>query len=167
MMIPGRVGLNLEIQKMNIYEFLLMLNTPVVIKSIQNFLFLDAVLNWYSTNIQLVEVNHESRKFGKTGYTLTKLLNIYINIVYYYSTKPLKLIIILGLTSSFFSFLIGLRFIYNKLIHDVPLGYTSIIVAIMFSTSIILFCLGVIGNYLYKLYQLQQNKPPYSIKNVA
>ncbi|OFY89006.1 MAG: hypothetical protein A3K10_13640 [Bacteroidetes bacterium RIFCSPLOWO2_12_FULL_31_6] len=133
----------------------------------QNFLFLDAVLNWYSTNIQLVEVNHESRKFGKTGYTLTKLLNIYINIVYYYSTKPLKLIIILGLTSSFFSFLIGLRFIYNKLIHDVPLGYTSIIVAIMFSTSIILFCLGVIGNYLYKLYQLQQNKPPYSIKNVA
>lgn len=138
----------------------------LVQKHAQHFLFLDAALNWYSTNIEVVEVNHESRKQGKTGYSLTKLFNIYINIMYYYSTKPLKVIIFVGLLSSFISFLLGIRFIYNKFIHDVPLGYTSIIVAIMFSTSLILFCLGVIGNYLYKLYQLQQNKPPYSIKNV-
>ncbi len=138
----------------------------LVQKHAQHFLFLDTVLNWYNTNIQIVEVNHEPRKQGKTGYSLAKLFNIYINILYYYSTKPLKVIIFVGLFSSLISFLLGLRFIYNKFIHDVPLGYTSIIVAIMFSTSLILFCLGVIGNYLYKLYQLQQNKPPYSIKNV-
>lgn len=138
----------------------------LVQKHAQHFLFLDAALNWYNTNIQVVEVNHESRKKGKTGYSLTKLVYIYLNILYHYSTKPLKVIIFVGLFSSFISFLIGLRFIYNKLMHDVPLGYTSIIVAIMFSTSLILFCIGIIGNYLYKLYQLQQNKPPYSIKNV-
>lgn len=138
----------------------------LVQKHTQHFLFLDAALNWYSTNVDVVEVIHEARKQGKTGYSLTKLFNIYINIMYYYSTKPLKVIIFVGLFSSFVSFLLGIRFIYNKFIHDVPLGYTSIIVAIMFSTSLILFCLGVIGNYLYKLYQLQQNKPPYSIKNV-
>lgn len=138
----------------------------LVQKHAQHFLFLDAALNWYNTNIEVVEVIHESRKKGKTGYSLTKLFNIYINIMYYYSTKPLKVIIFIGLFSSLISFLLGIRFVYNKFIHDVPLGYTSIIVAIMFSTSLILFCLGVIGNYLYKLYQLQQNKPPYSIKNV-
>ena len=138
----------------------------LVQKHAQHFLFLDAALNWYNTNIEVVEVIHENRKKGKTGYSLTKLFNIYINIMYYYSTKPLKVIIFIGLFSSLISFLLGIRFVYNKFIHDVPLGYTSIIVAIMFSTSLILFCLGVIGNYLYKLYQLQQNKPPYSIKNV-
>lgn len=138
----------------------------LVQKHAQHFLFLDAALNWYNTNIEVVEVIHENRKTGKTGYSLSKLFNIYINIMYYYSTKPLKVIIFVGLFSSFISFLLGVRFIYNKFIHDVPLGYTSLIVAIMFSTSLILFCLGVIGNYLYKLYQLQQNKPPYSIKNV-
>jgi len=138
----------------------------IVEKHSQHFLFLDAALNWYNTNIQLVEVKHEPRKAGKTGYTISKLVSIYLNILYYYSTKPLKVIIAGGLISSFVSFLIGVRFIYKKLMFDVPLGYTSIIVAIMFSTSLILFCLGVIGNYLYKLYQLQQNKPSYSIKNV-
>lgn len=138
----------------------------LVQKHAQHFLFLDAALNWYNTNIEVVEVIHENRKKGKTGYSLTKLFNIYINIMYYYSTKPLKVIIFIGLFSSLISFLLGIRFVYNKFIHDVPLGYTSIIVAIMFSTSLILFCLGVIGNYLYKLYQLQQNKPPYSIKKV-
>ncbi len=138
----------------------------LVEKHSQHFLFLDAALNWYNTNIELVDVKHEPRKYGKTGYTFMRLLNIYLNIMYYYSTKPLKVIIVLGLFSSLVSFALGVRFIYRKLMFDVPLGYTSIIVAIMFSTSLILFCLGVIGNYLYKLYQLQQNKPPYSIKKI-
>ncbi|MCB0410421.1 MAG: glycosyltransferase family 2 protein [Flavobacteriales bacterium] len=142
------------------------LTNVLVEKHSQHFLFLDAALNWYSTNIELVNVKHDPRKYGRTGYTFMKLLNIYLNIMYYYSTKPLKVIIVLGLFSSLVSFVLGLRFIYRKLMFDVPLGYTSIIVAIMFSTSLILFCLGVIGNYLYKLYQLQQNKPPYSIKKI-
>lgn len=142
------------------------LTDVLVEKHSQHFLFLDAALNWYNTNIELVDVKHEPRKYGKTGYTFFRLFNIYLNIMYYYSTKPLKVIIVLGLFSSLVSFALGIRFIYRKLMFDVPLGYTSIIVAIMFSTSLILFCLGVIGNYLYKLYQLQQNKPPYSIKKI-
>lgn len=138
----------------------------LVEKHAQHFMYLDAVLNWYNADVQLVKVKHMPRKFGKTGYSLPKLFNIYINVLYYYSSRPLKVIIAVGLISSLISFLVGLRFIYRKIFFDVPLGYTSIIVAIMFSTSLILFCLGVIGNYLYKLYHLQQNKPPYSIKNV-
>lgn len=132
----------------------------------QHFMYLDAVLNWYNTDVSLVQVKHQPRKYGKTGYSLKKLFDIYINVLYYYSSKPLKVIIAVGLTSSFATFILGLRFIYRKIFFDVPLGYTSIIVAIMFSTSLILFCLGVIGNYLYKLYHLQQNKPPYSVKSV-
>ena len=48
----------------------------LVQKHAQHFLFLDAALNWYNTNIQVVEVNHESRKQGKTGYSLSKLFYI-------------------------------------------------------------------------------------------
>jgi glycosyltransferase involved in cell wall biosynthesis len=138
-----------------------------VIKQHQNhFLFLDAIINWYTGNIEVVEVDHYSRKKGKSGYTFLKLFSIYLNVLYHYSTKPLKIIIYGGLFTSIVSFLLGLKFIYQKMIYDVPLGYTSLIVAIMFSTSLILFCLGIIGNYLYKLYQMQQNKPPYSIQKI-
>jgi polyisoprenyl-phosphate glycosyltransferase len=131
-----------------------------------NFMFLDSILNWYTGNIALVQVQHHARKTGRSGYTMKKLVFIYLNILYHYSTKPLKIITFGGLFFSVISFLFGLRFIYKKFVYNVPLGYTSIIVSIMFSTSLILFCLGIIGNYLYKLYQLQQNKPPYSIQKI-
>jgi polyisoprenyl-phosphate glycosyltransferase len=137
----------------------------MVEKHSTHFLFLDAVLAWHTGNVETTAVEHHQRKAGKTGYSFSKLLSIYIDILYYYSTKPLKVITVGGLFFSIVTFLFGLRFIYNKIVNDVPLGYTSIIVSILFSTSLILLCLGIIGNYLYKLYQLQQNKPPYSIKN--
>jgi polyisoprenyl-phosphate glycosyltransferase len=135
-------------------------------KHSQHFLFIDPALTWYSTNISLVDVEHQPRKKGKTGYSVSKLLSLYFNIAYYYSAKPLKVLTGFGLFSSFISFLLGTWFIYKKLVYNVPLGYTSIIVAIMFSTSLVLLCLGVVGQYIHKLYQLQQNKPPYSIKKV-
>lgn len=135
-------------------------------KHTTHFLFLDSVLAWYSGNVETVDVDHHERKSGHTGYSFFKLFGIYLNILYYYSTKPLKIITAAGLFFSIITFLMGIRFIYYKLMHNVPLGYTSIIVSIMFSTSIILLCLGIIGNYLYKLYQFQQNKPPYSVKNI-
>lgn len=138
-----------------------------IIEQHQNhFLFLDAIINWYTGSIQAVKVQHHIRKKGKSGYTFFKLFSTYLNVLYHYSTTPLKIIIYGGLFTSIFSFLLGLKFIYKKMMFDVPLGYTSLIVAIMFSTSVILFCLGIIGNYLYKLYQMQQNKPPYSIQKV-
>lgn len=138
-----------------------------IIEQHQNhFLFLDAIINWYTGSIQTVKVQHHFRKKGKSGYTFLKLFSIYLNVLYHYSTTPLKIIIYGGLFTSILSFFLGIKFIYQKMIYDVPLGYTSLIVAIMFSTSVILFCLGIIGNYLYKLYQMQQNKPPYSIQKV-
>ena len=72
-----------------------------------------------------------------------------------------------SLAISFVTFLYGLFFIFKKIVFDVPLGYTSLIVTILFSTSIILFGLGVLGEYLSRMYQIQNGKPPYSIKRVS
>ena len=71
-----------------------------------------------------------------------------------------------GFILSILSFFLAIRFIINKIIHDVPLGYTSLIVAILFSTSIIMLCLGMIGEYLTRIYKVQNKKPPYSIKKI-
>jgi hypothetical protein len=71
-----------------------------------------------------------------------------------------------GFIISIFTFIIGLVFIYKKLVHDVPLGFTALIVAILFSTSIILLSLGVIGEYLSRIYIVQNQKPPFAIKTL-
>jgi glycosyltransferase involved in cell wall biosynthesis len=129
-----------------------------------SFLFIDTVITWYTNNIETTLVLHEHRKQGKSGYSLKKLVSLYFNILINYSALPLKLMTYGGLLFSIITFIFGLRFLYRKLVHNVPLGYTSLIVSILFSTSLILLCLGIIGQYLYKLYQLQNKKPTYSVQ---
>lgn len=132
-----------------------------------NFLFLDEVLLWYTTTFAYVDVKHYPRKHGKTGYTLGKLVKIYFSMITNYSAFPLRAMVNLGFIFSLLFFIIGLRFIYIKMARGIPIvGWTSIIVAIFFSTSVIMLCLGVLGIYLFKMFQAQQNKPLYTIKKV-
>jgi len=133
----------------------------------QHFIFIDEVFQWYTDDINFVEVNHEQRKYAKTNYTSGKIFNLVTNILIYYTTIPLKLMVITGFTISFLSLLCGMYYLFRKIFLHVPIpGYTSLIVAILFSTSIILFSLGVIGEYLGRIYELQNKKPAYSIKKI-
>jgi glycosyltransferase involved in cell wall biosynthesis len=132
----------------------------------QNFLFIDEIIQWYTANIFTVIVIHSPRKHGKSNYSFLKLINLYFDILINYSASPLKLMTYSGLLFSLITFCIGIRFIFRKIAYNVPLGYTSTIVSILFTASIILLCLGIIGQYIYKLYQFQQQKPPFSIQKV-
>jgi hypothetical protein len=132
----------------------------------QNFIFLDEVLLWYTDDIIFVEVAHLPRKYKQSGYTYAKLFKLFTNVVMYYTMVPLKILVYGGFMISLVTFFFGLHFIFKKMVYNVPLGYTSLIVAILFSTSIILFSLGVLGEYLSRIYQVQNRKPPYSIKRI-
>jgi len=132
----------------------------------QNFVFIDELLLWYTDNINFVKVEHLKRKELKSGYTSTKLFKLTINLIIYYSALPLKIMTYGGFLSSAICFLIGVYYIVKKVFFKVPAGYTSIIVTILFSTSIIIFSLGIIGEYLNRIYMVQNKKPPYSIKKI-
>jgi polyisoprenyl-phosphate glycosyltransferase len=130
------------------------------------FIFIDEILQWYTEDIHLVEVRHEPRKYSQSTYSSGKILHMVGNILIYYTTVPLKVLVYGGFLISFITLFYGLYFIGKKLFFNVPLGYTSLIVTILFSTSIILFSLGVIGEYLSRIYQVQNRKPQYSVKTV-
>ncbi|MDF2455805.1 MAG: glycosyltransferase [Cytophagaceae bacterium] len=132
-----------------------------------NFFFLDAVIQWYSANIATVEVTHQPRKYGTSSYPLSSLIRMYFNIHFNYSGLSLKVMTYFGLISSVISFLIGIRFVIRKFVYDVPMGYTSLIVSILFTYSVVMFSLGIIGLYIFNLYNQNQNKPPYTIKKVV
>jgi len=132
----------------------------------QSFVYIDELLLWYTSNIDFVKVEHVSRKYQDSTYTLSKLFKLFFNISVYYTKAPLKLITYGGIILSITSFIIGITFIIRKLFFNVPLGYTSIIVAILFSTSIILFSLGVIGEYLNRMFMVQSKKPAFSINQI-
>jgi hypothetical protein len=131
-----------------------------------NFIYIDELFNWYTSQIVFVLVDHQKRPYQESNYTSRSLFSMLSNVVIYYTVFPLRLMVYGGFILSVFSFVIGLGFIYRKIFHDVPLGFTALIVAILFSTSIILLSLGIIGEYLSRIYTVQNRKPPYSIKTL-
>ena len=140
--------------------------TKKIIDNHQNFVFIDEILHWYTDYIALARVEHHARKYKSTTYSTRKILGLLANITIYYTNIPLKLMVYGGLISSAFFFILSIYFIAKKIFLNVPLGYTSLIVAILFSTSLILLSLGVIGEYLSRIYMVQNKKPLYSIKKV-
>lgn len=132
------------------------------------YLFIDEVVHWYTHRIGSVQVEHHPRRIGKSTYTGRKLFSMYFDIMINYSAVPLKAMTWIGIISSLVTFVLGVRFLLLKLFHPhyVLPGFTATIVAILFSTSILMLSMGIVGQYLYKLYQIQNRKPAFQIKEI-
>ena len=131
-----------------------------------NFIFIDELLWWYTRNIGFAFVEHRKREGSKSGYTYGKLWKLLANLLIHYTNFPLQLMVYGGLFFSILFLIITVYYLLAKAFYDVPLGYTSIIVGIMFSTSMILFSLGVIGEYVSRLYTFQNKKPPFIVEDL-
>lgn len=132
----------------------------------QRYIFLDELLAWFASNTQFVEVNHSRRKEGKSGYSIFKLVLWTLRLIFTYTTLPLRVMTYFGLMA----FLICLGFVgyflYMKFSFGAELGFTALIVSIFMSTGLILFSLGIIGEYLSRLFQLQTKRPVFFVKEV-
>lgn len=132
----------------------------------ESFVYIDGLLHWYTKDFAFVTVNHEPRKFGKSGYSMIKLISLANNLLFNFTTIPLRWMIDLGFLFAILSFIPIIVFIYRKLVYDVPIGYTSLIVTLFFIFSVLLLVIGVVGEYISRLYSLQNEKPQYSIKHI-
>ncbi len=137
-----------------------------LLKNYHRHMLLDEVLSWHAAIVTQVYVRHEAREVGTSGYSGIKLVFMTINYVVNYTVIPLRLMTYGGLLSSFITLCIGLYFIYQKQYENVELGFTSIVVAIFFSTSLILFSLGIIGEYISRMYVKDWNRPQYLIGEI-
>jgi len=131
-----------------------------------SYVYLDELIGWYAHHVEFVSVKHESRKQGKSGYNVLKLFFMVLNLTINYTIVPLRMITWFGLISAVVFFFIGLYFIYMKYTVGAYLGFTALIVAIFFSTGLILFCLGIIGEYISRIFAMQSRKPQFRIKEV-
>src|SRR6478735_1605873 len=133
-----------------------LLKTDIVEKLVDNhkhnFYFIDEIIQWYTADIAFVNVTHHKRKEGKSGYTKGKLIGMSFNIMVNYTQVPLKAMTYGGILGSIATFILGGYFIIKKVFYsiDVP-GFTALIVAILFTASIMLLCFGIVGQYLYRL----------------
>ena len=116
-------------------------------------------------SITNVVVNHREREEGNSGYTLKKLLALWFNGFTAFSVKPLRIATCIGGFSAVAGFLYGFYTIIKKFVNpDVPLGFSSIMAAIVFFSGMILVMLGLIGEYIGRMYISMNNSPQYVIR---
>lgn len=128
--------------------------------------FLDQLLSWYTMDIGFQEVIHESRKEGKSGYTSLKLIRMALDIFISYTDLPLRLMTWAGIISSILSLVLGTFFIIQRLAVGSQVGFTALISSIFFTGGIILMCLGILGEYISRIYQSRIQRPAFAIKAI-
>jgi polyisoprenyl-phosphate glycosyltransferase len=137
--------------------------TNQVVQNSSSFVLIDEVFIWYTEKIEFTVVAFTRQRQKSSRYSLTRLFMLAGNQIIVSSTFPLKFMTWFGMLVAVINFLLGLRFFYRKIVFDVPMGYTSIIISVLFSTGIILFCLGVIGEYIGRILKTSNKVPSFSI----
>ncbi len=126
--------------------------------------FLRGQIAWLGFRQTEVLFARDERKFGKTGYSLGKMLHFAMDGITSFSDKPLKLVTTLGFTISFVSFAIILYAIYSHFILNSTItGWTSMIISSMFIGGIQLVSVGIIGEYIGRINKNTINRPLYII----
>lgn len=129
--------------------------------------FIEEYLLDAATNVGVVEVVHHDRLHGESNYSGYQLIKMAFLILMLHSSFPLKIINRIGLFMSLLFFGIGIYYIIQKVFYFAPLGFTSIIVSIFFSTGMILFSIGIIGEYIRKMWIQNQGMNKVILKDLS
>ncbi len=118
-----------------------------------------------SSNIINVDIDHQERSHGESGYTFSKLLGLWINGFTSFSVKPLRIALYIGAILGIVGLIGGIYIIIRQLISPYSVeGWASLITVILFSTGIIVFTLGAIGEYVGRIFISINKIPQYVIK---
>ena len=119
----------------------------------------------YTRNIKNIEVKHDERVFGNSGYSLRKSIKLFLNNVLNYSTLPLRLVSNIGIASSITGFALAIFYLYKYFVGQISVpGWTSLIVIVLIFSGLILFALGIIGEYLIRIISEVNHSRQYVIK---
>ena len=117
-------------------------------------------------NIASVPVEHFEREYGQSGYTFNKLISLWSNIMGY-SIVPLRIATRAGVFFAMLGILGAILIVLKKIFAPTSaVGWYSIMVAIFFFSGLIMLFLGLIGEYLGRMFQNQTNDPQYVVRNV-
>lgn len=111
------------------------------------------------------DVNHREREIGTSGYTLGKLFALWFNGFTAFSIIPLRIATVMGALAAVAGFLYGSYTVIRKLVDpNVLIGFSSIMSAIMFIGGMLMLMLGIIGEYIGRIYISLNNSPQYVIR---
>lgn len=113
-----------------------------------------------------VYYNRQKRIAGKSKFSLTKMTNLALFGITSFSTKPLRMIFFIGVISFLISIASFVYVLWSYLGGGSVKGWTSLIGSVWFLGSIIIMSIGIIGEYIGRIYNEVKNRPPYNVEMV-
>ncbi len=120
-----------------------------------------------TNKIVTVPMEERERIAGQGNFTFKKSIALWVNGFTAFSVKPLRIATVLGVVFAMIGFLFGVIVIIRKLIHpEIAMGYSSTMAVLLFIGGIIMLMLGLIGEYLGRVYISLNNSPQYVIRDI-
>ena len=141
-----------------------------VLQALANYpernLYLRGMIPLIGFNSTTVEDVISERQAGVSKYTLNKMLNLAMDGITSFSTKPLTLMVSAGLVFILVSLVIACYVLYSLIVHTAVQGWASLILSVWFVGGVILVALGIVGIYIGKIYAEVKRRPLYNIKDL-
>ena len=139
--------------------------TNEIIKYELPYPYIDGLILRTTDKIATIAVDHHERRAGRSGYTLRKLIRLWLNMFTNFSILPLRVSFIMGALTSALGLLFAILTLIEKFSNpNMPVGYASVIVAVLIFAGIQLVSVGVIGEYVGRIFLSQNRKPQYTIR---
>lgn len=112
-----------------------------------------------------VDYSRDDRTIGEAKMNFTKLMKLALDALFSFSKLPIKICIYLGMIGIFFTIVGGSVVLYKKMDGEAITGWTSILVSIYFLGSVQLLFMGIIGEYVHRIFVETQNRPIFIVKD--
>jgi glycosyltransferase involved in cell wall biosynthesis len=128
---------------------------------------IDVLLTWATTRFSYVDVRFQKRQIGQSNYTFFKLLNHAMTMATGYSTMPLRFASILGFTFTVFGLFLLVYILTQYFLHGSPVaGFPFLASTIAIFAGVQLFALGIMGEYLARMFARLMDRPGYVIHEI-
>lgn len=129
--------------------------------------FMPALMFYVTRDIATVPIQHSPRQYGHSDYTTLRRMRTFSNLLINNSSFLLRVTSAIGIGVAVISFLISIYFFIKNLPYGIPMpGWTSLMVVILVTNGLILFAIGVVGEYLLRIAQGIEQRPPYIVRHV-
>jgi glycosyltransferase involved in cell wall biosynthesis len=136
-----------------------------IIKYDLPFPYIDGLILRTTEKIGRLQVEHSSRDIGKSGYTLRKLIRLWMNMFVNFSIIPLRMASLLGIFFAICGFALGVLTVLEKLMNpNLPVGYSVIIFSVTIFAGAQLIAIGMTGEYVGRIFLSLNKTPQYTIR---